>query len=49
MRKILLMMALVVCTAAQAGKVVTDSINSRILGTWVKYVTKDRCRLWPMN
>ncbi len=37
MRKILLMMALVVCTAAQAGKVVTDSINSRILGTWVKY------------
>lgn len=37
MRKILLMMALVACTAAQAGKVVTDSINSRILGTWVKY------------
>ena len=37
MRKLLLIMALVVCTVAQAGKVVTDSINSRILGEWVKY------------
>ena len=37
MRKILLLMALVVCTATQAGKVVTDSIKSNILGTWVKY------------
>jgi len=37
MRKVLLMMALLVCTFAQAGKVVTDSIKSNILGTWIKY------------
>ncbi len=37
MRKLLFVITLAVSTAVQAGKVVTDSINSRILGEWVKY------------
>ena len=38
MRKIFAMAAaLAVCAAAQAGRVLTDSIRSQVLGEWVKY------------
>lgn len=39
MRKMILLMALLTSslTVARAGRVVTDSIESRVLGTWVKY------------
>jgi S-formylglutathione hydrolase FrmB len=38
MRKIFAMAAaLAVCAAAQAGRVLTDSIRSQVLGVWVKY------------